>query len=258
MSELTRFQDAFSEALAHSFGPLAPWTRGSDAEARFSVYRNTVAKGCADALAAQFPTVLRVVGEDWMREAGVIFSRAHPPAGPSLHLYGDAFPDWLAAFAPTADMPWLADLARIDWAWTTAFFAPDAEAVRPATLAALAPEALNRLSLCLHPAARPLWFACGAAGLWSDLQGEATPAEAELDPNPGGLLLTRPAHEVLHRPVGRGAFAFLTACEAGASLAAAAQAALADDPDLPLAETFAELISAGAFARLIRLPETRS
>ncbi len=44
---------------------------GPAAEAGLSVYRNTIAKGCADALAAQFPTVERVVGPAWLAAAAL-------------------------------------------------------------------------------------------------------------------------------------------------------------------------------------------
>jgi hypothetical protein len=259
MPELTDFQDAFSRALDGDFAALAPFVRdGQDAGARFSVYRNTVAKGCADALAAQFPAVLAVVGEDWMREAGVRFAREHPPVRPSLMDYGAAFPDWLADFAPAADMPFLADLARIDWAWRDALFARDEPTLDPAAAARLSPERFAEVCAGLHPAARILWFDRGVPALWAALRSPVPPAEAELSDAPQGVLVARPALEVGHRLLGAGAFALLDACRAGLSLAAAATRALVAQPNLPLAATFADLIAAGAFARLtpVQAPET--
>src|SRR4051794_1012519 len=94
MSDLGRFQNLFAEAIAGRSEGLAPWI-GEGAERRLAVYRNTVAKGCADALAAQFPTVERVVGEAWMREAAVRFAAEEPPSVPSLADYGEGFADWL-------------------------------------------------------------------------------------------------------------------------------------------------------------------
>lgn len=255
MSELSRFQDAFAEALGGDFGRLAPWTLGGQAESRFAVYRNTVAKGCADALAAQFPAVTRVVGEAWMREAGVGFAREHPPARASLLDYGEGFPAWLAAFPPAVDMPWLASLARIDWAWRDACFAPDRPPLPAEVLAHLAPEAYSATTAELHPAARFLWFADGAPSLWLALQDEQAPAEAELGAEPEGMLMTRPDLQVQARVLGPGGFALLTTCQAGGSLAAGGDAALSAEPDVPLGETFAELIAAGAFAGLNPLPE---
>jgi hypothetical protein len=255
MSELSRFQDAFTEALTGDFARLAPWASGDQAEPRFAVYRNTVAKGCAEAIAAQFPAVARVVGEAWTREAGVRFAREHPPVRASLLDYGAGFPAWLAAFPPAADMPWLTSLARIDWAWRDACFAPDRPPLSADVLAHLAPEAYVATTTELHPAARLLWFTHGAPSLWLALQDDEAPAEVELRPEPEGLLMTRPGLEVQARLLGPGAFALLAACRAGGSLAAAGQAALDAEPDLPLGEIFAELIEAGAFAGLNPLPE---
>jgi hypothetical protein len=249
MSELGRFQTAFAEALAGEPAALAPWV-GSGAETRLSVYRNTVAKGCADAIAAQFPTLRGVVGEAWLRDAAVLFARAHPPTRPSLSDYGAGFPDWLASFPPAAEMPWLAGLARIDWACSEALFAPDLPPLGADAFAPLAPEAYGAFAAEPHPAARILWFADGAPGLWRALQAQTAPAEVALAAEPEGLLITRPDLEVRTAPLGPGVFAFLHACAAGLSLAAAGEAALTAEPDLRLAGHFAELIAAGAFARL--------
>ncbi|MDB5417820.1 MAG: hypothetical protein JWP50_1239 [Phenylobacterium sp.] len=250
MSELARFQTAFAEALIGDVAALAPWSGGPDAEPGLSVYRNTVAKGCADAIAAQFPTLVRAVGEAWLRDAAVLFARAHPPASPCLADYGAAFPDWLAAFPPAADLPWLPGLARLDWALSEALFAADQPPLLADDFARLAPDAYASLTADLHPAARLLWFADGTPSLWRALQGEAAPAAAALSPEPEGLLVTRPDLEARHQLLSRGAFAFLEACRSGLSLAAAGEAALQAEPDLPLAATFADLIAAGAFARL--------
>ena len=70
MSELARFQDAFAAALAGDGAALGSWLAAGD---RLAVYRNTVAKGLADALADQFPSVARVVGPAWMGAAARAF-----------------------------------------------------------------------------------------------------------------------------------------------------------------------------------------
>lgn len=248
-SELARFQDAFVQALAGDAARLAPWTeRGPQTERRLSVYRNTLAKGCADALAAQFPSVLRVVGEAWLGDAAVCFARAHPPSRASLADYGEAFPDWLTGFPPAAELPYLPGLARIDWARRTALFAEDGPALSAADMARLEPDDYARVGAALHPSAQLLWFEDGVPALWAALQAQTPPDEAELAPEPGGLLLVRPHLAVEHRLLGRGAYAFLDACRIGRSLAEAGAAALAAEPGLALAAAFSDLISLGAFA----------
>jgi len=243
ISELGRFQDAFTAALAGDAAALAPWAAAGPG---LSVYRNTVAKGLADALVAQFPTVARAAGEAWMAEAARRFAAAHPPQQPSLLAYGADFPDWLARQAAGSVLPWLAGLARLDWARSRALFAEDAPALAPGDLVGLDAAGYADLAPGLHPAAQILWFEDGTPGLWLALQVE-TPT-VELGAEPQGLLLARPALELQHRLLSRGAYAFLAACAGGASLAAAAERALEVDPELALAEVFADLIDAGALA----------
>ena len=251
MRELTRFQDAFTAALGGEAEALAPWWGEPDAGAAgLSVYRNTVAKGCADALVANFPSVERVTGADWLTAAAVRHAADHPPARPSLLDYGQAFPDWLADFPPAEDMPFLADLARLDLAWTRAHLAVDAPPLAAAAFEALDAEAFARTAAALHPSAQLAAFEDGLAGLWIDLRVEPPREALELDDAPSAVLILRPALEVEIRPLSPGAFAFLDACRQGQSLAQAAAAALVAEPGLALAALFADLIAAGAFAAL--------
>ena len=100
------FQDAFATALRGS-------TPAHDAVARLAalpalaVYRNTVAKGCLDALAANFPTVRRLVGDDWFRAAAQAHAATTPPSDARLLHYGDGFPQFLASYPPAAELPYL-------------------------------------------------------------------------------------------------------------------------------------------------------
>lgn len=246
------FLDAFSAALDGDDRSLAPWW--GDAErglAGLSVYRNTVAKGCADALTGLFPAVTAVVGPDWMRGAAARFAAEHPPARASLIDYGEAFPDWLAVFEPAADMPFLPGLARLDRMWSEAHLAADAAPLEAQALAALTPEDFAVVRAVLHPSARLAAFDDGLPTLWSGLRAEeGPPDELALDPEPQAVLIVRPGGAVSHHTLSPGALAFLIACAADESLGEAAAVALAEEPDLDLSQAFAALIVAGAFSAL--------
>jgi len=250
MPELARFQDAFTAALAGEDAALAPWLEAGD---RLAVYRNTVAKGLADALADQFPSVAGVVGPEWLAHAARAFAAAHPPASPCLMDYGAAFPEWLAAFPLAADLPFLAGLARIDWARREALFAPDMAPIAITAFAALAPEDWADTLADLHPSAQLLRFGDGTPGLWIALQAQTPPAEAELGAEPQALLVLRPGRALAWRILSAGEHAFLAGCRDGASLADAGAAALAAEPELALGGSFAEIIALGAFACVRRL-----
>ena len=250
------FLDAFAAALAGDAEPLAAWWPDLErGEAALSVYRNTVAKGCADTLVSLFPAVARVVGADWLRQAALLHAAEHPPRRPVMMDYGGAFADWLAGFPPAADMPYLPGLARLDRLWTEAHLAADADPLDAGAFAGLTAEDFGRLAAGLHPSLRLAEFEDGTPGLWRALrEPDDALADLELAPETQAIAVLRPQGEVRSLLLGAGALAFLQACADGQSLADAAGLALAAQPDLDLSAAFAELIGAGVFTQIHPLP----
>lgn len=244
MPELLDFQDAFVAALAGQASALSPWL-DETAHPGLSVYRNTIAKGCADALAANFPTVQSMVGEDWFRAAAALFAREAPPASAALLDYGEGFPAWLERFPPAQDLPYLAGVAHLDRLWVEALFAAEAPALSAQTLAALAPEVLAETPLALHPSVRFAAFEAGLPSLWRAAREGA--GELALSDMPETLLLVRRGESVTSRVVGVAETAFLRACRQGLPAGEAARAAASADPDTAFAPLFAALIADGVF-----------
>lgn len=251
MPELAHFQDAFLRALND------PGVAGAFAQRGMVVYRNTIARGLTEVLRSAFPTVERIVGDDWFAAAALAFVRRMPPGNPVLADYGAGFSDFLAAFPPAEDMPYLADVAAIDRLWTEAHFAPDAPPLDAAALAALAPENLVEARLRLHASARFAWFETPAPTLWRLNRPPAPPPGPEgfeVDWRAEGIALGRPEGEVRTVSLGAGGFAFLEACRDGAPLGEALLGALAAEPELAVEAALADLAAAGLFGRF-DLPE---
>jgi hypothetical protein len=244
MPELLDFQDAFVAALAGSPSALSPWLAPGEGQAGLSVYRNTIAKGCVDALAANFPTVLSMVGEDWFRAAAALFAREAPPASAALLDYGEAFPAWLERFPPADDTPYLVGVAHLDRLWTETLFAAEAPVL---TAQALATEDLATARLALHPSVRFASFEVGLPSLWS--AARAGREDLELSDQAEALLCVRDKGAVVHRVIGGAETAFLRACRDGLTAAEAAEQAHEADPRADLAPLFANLIADGVFAR---------
>ena len=156
-----------------------PAARALAAQPGFAVYRNTVTKGCIDALQANYPTVCALVGEAWFRAAAHHYAQAHPPQDARLTHYGDGFATFLEHFGPAAELPYLADVARLDRCWTDSHLAADAEALDANWLAAQDASTLATMALRPHPAAR--WHhspAHPAFALWqAHREGLTLPAD---------------------------------------------------------------------------------
>jgi Putative DNA-binding domain len=253
MSTLADFQHAFAAALR---GDAPPSLAGLAAQPGFAVYRNTVTRGCVDALQANYRAVARLVGEEWFRAAAAVYVREHPPRTPMLVEYGAAFADFLAAFAPADGLPYLPGVARCDRLWTEAHVAADATPLDGAALAAVSPGQLGAARLHPHPAARWAWFDdLPVADLWLRNRDTAS-AEGDVEWRGGGVLVTRPHDAVMTARIGRGGCAFLDACAERLPVSAAVERALDLAPDTDLSGLMAQLVAAGAFTRIEAATET--
>ena len=250
---LRAFQDEFAQALLATDSGAIPATDVAAliAEPGFAVYRNTVMKGCVDALQANYPAVERLVGEEWLRAAAAIYARAELPSHPMLLAYGAGFAEFLRTFAPAAELPYLADVARLDRFWSEAHTARDEEPLEPAVIRQRSLDELARVVLRPHAASRWAWFdALPIFTIWQRNRDAAFDHEAapQIAWTGEGALITRPHGAVQAIQVDAAACAFLDACAAGRSMTEAASAAIRTDPTVDLSALMASLLNAGAFA----------
>lgn len=246
---LSRFQDDFSRALLAD-EISSPVLAALTAQPAFAIYRNTVIKGCIDALQANYPAVTRIVGEEWLRAAAAVYAREQLPQQPMLLQYGADFADFLARFEPAAELPYLPGVARLDRCWSEAHAAATEPSLDPAAIAQLATDQLFEARLRPHAAARWTWFSDAPVyTLWSRNRGDDA-VNGDIDWQSEGALLTRPQDGVQWRALDRAGGRFLDRCAAGGSIAEAAQCALETQPGVDLGRLMADLLEAGAFSRL--------
>lgn len=247
---LATFQDDFFQALLTPPDEVPGHLRDLLVQPGFAIYRNTVLKGCIDALQGNYPTVSRLVGDDWFQAAAALHARSQPPGDSRMVLYGADFPNFLRHFEPAADLPYLGGVAALDRCWTEAHVAADAPALEPSALAGLTLAQLGALVLQPHPAARWAWFeAQPVYTIWRRNRasgGADEDAAQDFAWTGEGALLTRPTAAVRWTGLDAAGCAFLDACAAGRTLAHAADAALAQQADADLAQLMATLLEAGA------------
>lgn len=248
---MSAFESSFLHALLHDAASTGDALAGAlSAQPAFAIYRNTVMKACIDALEANFPAVVRLVGREWFRAAAAEYARGRLPHDACLLTYGDdGFGAFLAASPTTAELPWLEGVARLDTLWRAAHAAADAPVLAPAALAGDAPQTLAARRLRPHPAARWAWFDdAPVASIWWRNRGDPD-AAAESEWRGEGLLLTRPEGPVAWQMLPRAGCALLDGCAAGLDLGEAAEHALRQQPDADLAAVLRQLLLAGAFLR---------
>src|SRR5260370_3608477 len=127
------FEGSFADALLNADQPVPRGITAHDATVparRFGIYRNNVVIGLGKALRNRFPVVEKIVGEEFFAAMARVFVTEQPPRSPLLATYGDNFPAFIAAFEPAREIPYLADVARLEAARTAAYQPADATPVK--------------------------------------------------------------------------------------------------------------------------------
>jgi hypothetical protein len=246
-------QTAFAEALldpARALPEGISSARGAADPARFAVYRNNVHVGLTAALAKRFPVVQRLVGEEFFAGMARVYAGLHKPASPLLFEYGDGFPDFIEKFEPARGLAYLADLARLEVAWTNAYHAEDAAPLAAARLAALAPDELSRARLSPHPASSLVSSQYPIGSIWAAHQ--AATVEPVRVWRAETVLVARPAMEVSVHILPDDGAAFAEALFAGETLADAAERIATLHATFDFGAALAGLASLGAFSATIQ------
>jgi hypothetical protein len=132
---------------------------------RLAIYADMYRARLVDVLREDFARVLSVVGDEAFEALACRYLVRHPSTHPSVRHMGGRF----AAFVGTdsESPPFLADLARLEWARTEVFDAPDAEPVRLADLQLIPPGDWPALELRPIPACRIVECAWPAHEIWA-------------------------------------------------------------------------------------------
>lgn len=210
-------------------------------DARFAVYRNNVVQGLVAALETRFPAVRRVIGETFFAETARLYATKTPPRSPIMSFYGDDFPAFLADFGPCEELPYLADLARLEAARTRAYHAADARPLEPDAFAGLSPAELMDLRVALHPSVEILASVHPIATIFAMNMGDL-PLEEIADWKAEELVIARPYATVEVRRLPQAGSLFLKRLADGATLAEASDAAMSGSPDFNLTENLTHLI----------------
>lgn len=210
------------------------------------VYRNNVVESLTGALRAVYPVVGKLVGDGFFRYAAHEYLHAHRPRSGNLHDFGDAFASFLAGFVPAAELPYLPDVARLEWAWHQAFHAADAPAFDLARLGTVPAEQHAALRFVLHPSACLLASDFPVVRIF-EINQEGYGGDTSVDLDEGGVrvLVIRRGLTVNVEVLAAGEAELLAALAGQQPLGTAVPAALAAQPDFDLTVTLADHLQCG-------------
>jgi hypothetical protein len=203
-----------------------------------AVYRSNAFGNWAQALSSAYPIVRKIVGEEFFAGLAREYARGHPSMSGDLNEYGVRLPEFVAAFQHTQDLPYLPDVARMEWLAHRAYYAEDPES--------FGFQGVNEFSrLALTTPCALLVSEWPLARIWTvhqdDYEGEI---DVDLRAGPDRILVHRPRWRAQVRSLAPGDYRFLDMARQGKTLAEALEAA-AEDPGFDPALALAGWVDAG-------------
>jgi len=199
---------------------------------RLNVYRNNARETFRKALAATYPVVRRLVGEQCFRGIARSYSHDFPSRSGDLARYGAELATLLEIYYRDSAFGYLADVARLEWACAEAETAADGVSFDVRELARVPAEECARLCFALRAPVRLISSRFPVFSIWEAHQRDEVEA-VPLSIGAEHVLVTRRRELQLYR-LDTGTFAFARSLADGESLADAVSAGETAAPDFAL------------------------
>lgn len=219
--------------------------------ARLAVYRNNARETYRKTLAATYPVVRRLVGEQCFRGLARSYSHDFPSRSGDLARYGAELPLLLEIYYRDTAFAYLADVARLEWACAEAETSADGVPFDLLQLKSVPAGDCERLRFALRATVRLLSSRFPIFSIWEAHQQDEVEA-LPLGRGAEHVLVTRRRGVQVYR-LDAGTFAFARSLADGDSLAEAAAAGEAA-PGFLLDEALKTLARLDVLASL-RVPE---
>ncbi|MBU0600991.1 MAG: DNA-binding domain-containing protein [Gammaproteobacteria bacterium] len=249
MSRLLEAQRLFGAALRNARHedaalPLLAGDAGRN-RALLRIYRGNAVANAGAALALAHPVCRRITGGDYFDALVRRYWADEPSREADLNRYGDTFASFLDNFEPVRELPYLPDVARLEWSVHLAGMAADARSAGGEAFAGLDEEAVAAgfiratPGFALHDSRWPV------ADIWNRHQADADDVQGvDLD-QPQCAVVWRKGLRVCVAALARGDHAFWAAAQRGLTFGEAWAQGVSADADFNLPAAIAQSLTAG-------------
>lgn len=209
---------------------------------RLQLHRHHVVSSIGAALTATFPTVAALVGEEFFGLLARDFVAGTALEHPVLSRYGEHFAQFVTAKQDMHGLPYLTDVARLDWALNVAFHAPLQPRLAAADLAGWPQASLPSLLVQLPAGSSLVESTYPLDLIWQASQPGTSVSQVDLAAGPACLVVFRRSEDAAFAVLSPGEAAFIERLRRGDRLAIAAQHASRVEEDFDLAATFGRML----------------
>ena len=225
MLSLREQQAGFAAAL---FNPAAsraaPGIRadGISPAMRLGFYRTNVFENYRKALAATYPAVEKLVGHGFFAGLAEEYIHRYPSRSGDVGQHGEQFAEFLRRHACARELPYLSDVARLEWSIDESFNEAEHAPLALERLAGVPEGQHERLRFLLARSCRLMSSLFPVHRIWQMCQPDFD-GDGNVDLREGGadLLVRREGFRVMVETVRPGEFAMLAALSTGHEFAEA-------------------------------------
>jgi Putative DNA-binding domain len=233
MNSLATIQDNLAVALLDPLAGVPAAIANVDLRAGVDFRHAGIGAFLVRALAARYPVVRRLIGDDSFLDVAGRFVAKQPPRLPIVQHFGETFPHYLRSLGGAASFEYVADIAALEAARARAYHSADATPLDAQTLSSLSTGRFDECSVILHPSVALVASRFPVVTIWRTNQTE-TGGGAFDQWRPEAALIARPFLDVDVLLLPAGGHAFMTALSTGSTIAAAGASARDDDPEFDL------------------------
>jgi hypothetical protein len=225
MPSLREIQEGFAAAL---FNPAAsrqaPLIRagGMSPALRLGFYRTNVFENYRKALVSTYPAVRKLIGGGMFGAIAQEYIRRYHSHSGDVGEHGAHFADFVSRHPIAQQLPYLADVARLEWCMECAFNEADPQPLSLERLGAVGPDLCAQLRFLIAPSARLVSSRYPIDRIWALCQPGGTPEElVDLDDGAVELLVRRDRFAVVLHRLDHAEHAMLSALASGYAFAEA-------------------------------------
>ncbi|HEY7298736.1 MAG TPA: DNA-binding domain-containing protein [Xanthobacteraceae bacterium] len=232
--------------VAGDLADIGPMLRGGrDPAKRLAIHQRNYETSLVNALLGKFPATGWLVGPGFLSQAAREFIRRRPPRSPCIAQYGEDFPRHLETRPHAERVPYMRELAELEWCVGHAAIATDRPSLAPDALGGLNPDVLCDATLTLQGGVHYLATSWPVDELMKTYLQEKAPDTLQLSPGEFRFEIrgSRGAFQI--NRLDSGEFAFRNGLRSKCTIGAAAELALEADPDFDVGPSFLKAITEG-------------
>ena len=222
---------------------------GLSGSQRLNIYRNNTFITLTEALSITFPVINKLVGNDFFAYMASEFIKENPPLQGPLFEYGDLLSDFLDQFEPVASLPYLRDVATLEWAINVAYHAGDATPLSAQGLSHIAEEEFAELKFSPHPSICLITSDFPIHEIWHGNQSDGNMDEIDLGDDVN-VVVIRPSETVEIHQINPSTARFLKSLIQGQNIEEAYKVTMALYSDIDPAKTMITILAMGSFVTI--------